>query len=91
MLYLPTPVLVGLIMDLKIHLPDYQTIQARVRVAWTELLTGMEQGDFKAGVVFEQIDTPDLELLQRFIRDQQNPSDSLKTQVKTYLYGKSEG
>lgn len=72
MVYLPMPVATGTIMKLKIHLPDQVTIACTARVVWTELLTGLEKSDFKAGVEFEQISKSDLGVLRNFIKGHQN-------------------
>lgn len=73
MLYLPMPVSIGTTMKLNIHLPDRVTISCTARVVWTELLTGLEVNDFKAGVAFDQISEDDLGTLRNFIKEQQNP------------------
>jgi hypothetical protein len=73
MLYFPMPVAIGTRMKLKIHLPDHPAIACTARAVWTELLTGLEQNDFKTGVAFEQISDGDLALLHTFIKNQQNP------------------
>jgi len=72
-MYLPMPVPIGATMKLKIHLPDRVTIFCSARVVWTELLTGLEVNDFKAGVAFDQISDGDLDILRNFIKEQQNP------------------
>lgn len=75
MLYLPMAVVVGTVMELKIHLLDHVTVSGTARVVWTELLTGLEGNDFKTGVEFEQISEAELDILRNFIKEQQNPFD----------------
>jgi hypothetical protein len=71
MLHLPMVVPVGALMKLKLSLPDRVAIPCTVRVVWTELLTGLEQNDFRTGVAFEQIAERDLDALRTFIKEQQ--------------------
>ena len=72
MLYLPMPVATGTVMKLNIYLPDQVKIPCTARVVWTELLTGLEKNDFKAGVEFQQISENDLGVLRNFIKEHQN-------------------
>ena len=88
MLFLPISVPLDSIMELKIHLPNHRIITSKVRIVWTELLTGHERREFKAGVQFEQISRRDLIALRNFIREQQNPLDPLPAQIYDYFYGK---
>lgn len=75
MLYLPVAVVVGMVMELKIHLLDHVTVSGTARVVWTELLTGLERDNFKTGVEFEKISEGELEILRNFLKEQQNPFD----------------
>ncbi|MEW6325958.1 MAG: PilZ domain-containing protein, partial [Nitrospirota bacterium] len=75
MLYLPRAIPTGTAIALKLHLPGHHIIDCLARVVWTELLTGQERTEFKAGVQFEQIAQEALERLRRFVKEQQNPFD----------------
>lgn len=75
MLYLPTAVPIGSVLELVILLPDHMKIPCTVRVVWTELLTGLEKDDFKTGVAFEQVTEHELEMFRKFIKEHQNPYD----------------
>lgn len=86
MLHLPMMITVGSKMQLKLHLPDHQTVICRVRVVWTELLTGIEEEDFKTGVAFEEITQADIEHLRHFIREQQNSYTPLKSRLEAFIY-----
>lgn len=44
-------------------------IEAGVRIAWTELLTGREKSEFRCGVCFTDIVEGDLEFIREFISE----------------------
>ncbi|HBI24305.1 MAG: hypothetical protein A2Y48_00285 [Nitrospirae bacterium RIFCSPLOW2_12_42_9] len=53
-------------LKIKIHLGE-RSIDAEVKVAWTELLTGREENEFRCGVYFINISEADLEFIRQFI------------------------
>ncbi len=46
-----------------------RSIDAEVKVAWTELLTGREENEFRCGVCFINISEGDLEFIRQFITE----------------------
>lgn len=44
-----------------------RSIDAEVKVAWTEFLTGREKNEFRCGVFFVNISEADLEFIRQFI------------------------
>jgi len=51
---------------IRIYIGD-RPVDAEVRVAWTELLTGRERNEFRCGVYFIDISEEDLEFIKKFI------------------------
>ncbi|MBI5197268.1 MAG: PilZ domain-containing protein [Nitrospirae bacterium] len=50
--------------------PGLVTIESEVRVVWTEVRTGLEQNEYRCGVLFTQIEDRDLEKVRDFIKTQ---------------------
>ncbi len=46
-----------------------RSMDAEVKVAWTELLTGRERNEFRCGVCFVTIAEDDLEFIKQFITE----------------------
>lgn len=51
---------------IKIYIGE-RPIDAEVKVAWTELLTGRERNEFRCGVYFINVSEADLEFIKQFI------------------------
>lgn len=55
-------------LKIRIYLGN-KSIDAEVKVVWTELLTGREKNEFRCGVFFTDISDGDLELIKQFINE----------------------
>lgn len=53
---------------IKIYIGE-RPINAEVKVAWTELLTGRERNEFRCGVYFVDVSESDLEFIRQFITE----------------------
>jgi c-di-GMP-binding flagellar brake protein YcgR len=71
LLYLPEEMKIGQFLNLVLFFTldsEMNKIQALVEVVWTEIHPGKDWGDYRTGVIFEEIKVDDITKIKKFMR-----------------------